>query len=234
MAKQINDLLQGLGVDPDQGPKPKPRSQGQAASHLALALPPRFMRLLEQSAEVRAMFEGRPGSSPDRTPSGKDMVLGHRCRRFGFTADEIGKILQGAHYPVDGGRTEGYIARTVTAIFTPMPKQAAERSRNITKGFGMLPARLLDGTWADLSFKAAKLYGVMVIRRLRPSGIVRDGHAKLARWAGIGQDSVGPAAKELEAKGLIRRDWRWRGVNYWVNDLTCTEENARFPTGICG
>ena len=42
MAKQINDLLQGLGVDPDQGPKPKPRSQGQAASHLALALPPRL------------------------------------------------------------------------------------------------------------------------------------------------------------------------------------------------
>ncbi len=226
MAKRLDDLLRGLGVNPDQGPGPKSPSKGERYSPSGSDLPPRFLQLLKRDVELRGMFDGQSADNPDRTPSGKDMVLGHRCRRLGFTQDEVRKILRGAPYPVDGGRTEDYLDRTVKAIFTRMPTQARGRSRNIGDGFGMLPARLLDGTWAVLSLKAAKVYCVMTIRCMRPSGIVRDGHTKLAQWAGISPDSVGPAVRELEAEGLIRRAWRWRGVNYWVNDLTCTGENA--------
>ncbi len=235
MAKRLDDLLRGFGVDPDQRPEPKAPPRERNHFHSTSVLPSRFVRLLERDTELRGMLEGRAGKNPDRSPSGKDMVLGHRCRRLGFTPDEVREILRAAPYPVDGGRTEHYLDRTVAAIFRT-PTHARRRPRTLTEGFGTLPARLLNGTWAGLSFTAAKLYGVMAIRRLRPSGIVRDGHGKLARWAGISQDSVGPAASELEAKGLIRRAWRWRGVNYWVKDLTCTREYQAHvePTGEDG
>lgn len=228
MAARLDDLLRRLGVDPDRGPEAKPRLKWETGSSSITGLPPRFLQLLERDARLRQMFEGRPGNTRDRTPSGRDMVLGHCCRRFGFTPDEVRRILQHAPYPVGGGRTEDYLRRTVGAIFAEVPKQAAGCSRNITEGFGKLPARLLDGTWANLSFKAAKLYAVLVIRCMRPSGIVRDSRDNLGRWAGIGVDSVSEAARELEAKGLIRRKRHPHGMNWWVNDLTFIGEKAAY------
>jgi hypothetical protein len=225
MAKRLDEILRGLGVDAEQALEPDARRAKTTSPPPASGLPPRFAALLQRDDALRALYEGQAGNNPDQTPSGKDMVLGHSCRRRSFKPEEVREILRSAPYRVAGGRTRDYLDRAIRKIFSETPRQEWASSRKATEGFGMLSARLLDGTWADLSFKAAKLYAVLVIRQMRPSGIVRDGHTTLARWAGISPDSVGPAANELEAKGLIRRAWRWHGVNYWVNDLTCTEEN---------
>jgi hypothetical protein len=176
----------------------------------------RFLKLLQTDEVLKAMMAGVPGDNVDRTPSGKDMVLGHYCRRLDFTPEEVKPILRAARYSVGGGRTEEYLDRTIRKIFEPPASRTRRVAAERAEGFGQMSARLLPGIWAKLSFIAAKLYVVMVIRCMRPSGIVRDGHTKLAGWAGIGEGSMGKAVKELVEKGLIRRKWRRGGVNYWV------------------
>ena len=225
MTVSVDELLGKLDVSPEPGPEGSvewPR----AARHVNHGrVPPRFLELIARDADFAALFHGKGAKTGDRSPSGKDMVLGHQCRREGFSAEEVRTILQAAPYRVDGGRTPGYLDRTVKAIFEKTPRHVWANSRRSGGGFGMLFAWLLPDIWAGLSPKAKAVYGVMVIHCLRPSGIVRLGHTTLANLAGVSLDSVGLAVKELVVKGLIRRKWRKGGVNYWVNPSPCFEVN---------
>jgi hypothetical protein len=216
MAKNLDGLLHGLGVNPHRKPAtvlPWERRRGRG---FETGLPLAFVKRLQTDSELRDLMAGVGGGNKDRSGSGKDMVLAHYLKRHGFPPDEVRRILPAAGYPVDGGRTEAYLDRTVRKVFESPAARARRRTEERANGFGQLSARLLDGTWAELSFIAKALYGVFAIRCMRPSLIVRDSPKQLAAWAGIGQDSVGRAATELVEKGLLRRARHPKGVNYWL------------------
>lgn len=175
-----------------------------ASAHQAAAeanpeqVPERWLRLVESNPRTRAAWEGQ-GEHHDQTGSGRDMYLAHEIRRCGFGPEEARRILRAAPYPVGGGRPASYLDRTLAKAY-----KAGQRRQ--LPAYGIAPAGPVDDrTFARLAPASKALYHVLLVRRMRPSGVVVRSVELLAVDAGISVKSVGPAGAKLEKAGLLQR-----------------------------
>lgn len=203
-------------------PKPDAADRNRAAKP-ERSLSTRIQKALARNPRLRAAFEGTIPPPNDNSGSGYDMVLAHECRRAGLSETDAELLLSAAPYPKRNPRTPKYVRRTVSQAFA-----AGGEAKGNGGGYGSIPAWVVGSRiWRRLSPKAKALYGVLRVRALRPSGLVKDGRPKLADLAGISTESVGAALTELKKAGLVSRVKRWRlGTNIWVTDPTCTEKRG--------
>lgn len=191
--------------------------------------PPRIAEALRRDPHLQAAFRGEitpPGGS---TGSHRDLVLAHAARKAGLLEGDAAWLVDHAVYEKRNPRTAAYTTRTVRKAFrTPTPR-TPPKNRG---AFGIIPALVVvDGIWAQLSPKAARLFPVLAVRsvwnRERTQGIVRDSRLRLAALAGLNAETVGLALKELADMGLVRlRRWREGTLIYLSRTPTSTESSS--------